>query len=359
MTTGPLILTPRLDAKPWGGRRLAEFGFDLPPNEPIGEAVITAPEAIIAEGPHAGRTLGDVVQDDPAAALGARGLIATSNRPLFPLLVKLIDAAEDLSIQVHPTDEFANAEDSLGKTESWHVLDAAPNGILYLGLRPDVTVDEMEEIAREGGRTGGLMRRLSAKPNETVLIPAGTIHALGAGVLVYEIQQPSAITYRLDDWGRVDAAGKSRDLHIDQSVMVANGDYRPEFIAPVELHRPAGRSQMLTACRYFAVERIALGTGESVTHTSAESPQVFTCLRGGFVIAADGIDSAMTNGQTAAILASSQSATIQATSPTVALRAWVPDLAANVVQPARASGANDDAIGHLGGPLADVRVALG
>src|SRR4051812_28611925 len=123
MTTGPLILTPRLDSKPWGGRRLAEFGFDLPPNEPIGEAVITAPEAIIADGPHAGRTLGEVVQDDPSAALGARGLTATGNRPLFPLLVKLIDAAEDLSIQVHPTDQFAESENSLGKTEAWHVLD--------------------------------------------------------------------------------------------------------------------------------------------------------------------------------------------------------------------------------------------
>jgi mannose-6-phosphate isomerase len=359
MSTGPLILTPRLDPKPWGGRRLAEFGFDLPPSEPIGEAVITAPEAIIGEGPQVGRTLGEVVQDDPTAALGTRGLIATGNRPLFPLLVKLIDAAEDLSIQVHPTDEFAKTDDSLGKTESWHILDAAPNGTLYLGLRPDITVGEMEQIAREGGRTGGLMRRLSAKPNETVLIPAGTIHALGAGVLVYEIQQPSAITYRLDDWGRVDAQGKSRDLHIAQSVIVANGDYRPEFIAPVELHRPAGRTQILTACRYFAVERIALGAGESVTNTSAESPQVFTCLRGGFVMSADGIESSMTAGQTAAILALSQSATIRATAPTVALRAWVPDLATDVVQPARASGATNEAIGHLGGPLADVRVALG
>jgi mannose-6-phosphate isomerase len=357
MSTGPLILTPRLDPKPWGGRRLAEFGFDLPPDELIGEAVITAPEAIVDEGPHAGRTLGEIVLDDPAGALGERGLIATGNRPLFPLLVKLIDAAEDLSIQVHPNDEFARAEDSLGKTEAWHVLDAAPGGTLYLGLRPDVTVDEMEEIAREGGRTGGLLRRLSAKPNETVLIPAGTIHALGAGVLVYEIQQPSAITYRLDDWGRVDAAGKSRDLHIDQSVQVANADYHPEPISPVEIRRPAGRSQILAACRYFAVERIALASGESLTLTTAGSPQVFTCLRGGLAISTDGIASSMTAGQTAAVLASSSTARVQATSPTVTLRAWVPDLTTEIVEPARAA-ATDDEIGRLGGPLADVRVAL-
>ena len=284
MSSGPLMLTPRLDPKPWGGRRLAEFGFALPPDELIGEAVITAPEAVIGNGPHAGRTLGEVVTDDPAAALGERGLAATGKRPLFPLLVKLIDASQDLSIQVHPTDEFARAENSLGKTEAWHVLDSAPGGTLYLGLTPDASVDEVEEFAREGRRMAGLLRHIPAQPNTTVLIPAGTIHALGANVLVYEIQQPSAITYRLDDWGRVDASGQSRDLHIEQSLKVANGDYRPEPIPPVDIRRSAGRSQLLAACRYFAVERIALAAGESLTLTTSGSPQVFTCLRGGLEI---------------------------------------------------------------------------
>jgi mannose-6-phosphate isomerase len=358
MLTGPLILMPRLDPKPWGGRRLAEFGFDLPPNELIGEAVITAPEAVVGEGPHAGRTLGEVVNDDPTAALGERGLAATGNQPLFPLLVKLIDASQDLSIQVHPNDEFARAENSLGKSEAWHVLDAAPGGTLYLGLKPDASVDEVEEFAREGRRLDGLLRRIPAQANTTVLIPAGTIHALGANVLVYEIQQPSAITYRLDDWGRVDASGTLRDLHIDQSVIVANGDYRPDLIAPVEIRRSAGRSQILAACRYFAVERIALAGGESLTFTSEGSPQVYTCLKGDLVISADGVDSIISSGQTAALLAASPSATVQATSPTVIIRAWVPDLANEIVQSTRASGAADEEIGRLGGPLADVRVAL-
>jgi mannose-6-phosphate isomerase len=357
MSTGPLILTPRLDPKPWGGRRLAEFGFKLPPHELIGEAVITAPEAVIGEGPHAGRALGEVVNNDPSAALGERGLAAAGNRPLFPLLVKLIDASQDLSIQVHPTDEFAQVEDSLGKTEAWYVLDAAPGGTLYLGLKPDASVDEVEEFAREGRRLSGLLRHVPAQLNTTVLIPAGTIHALGAGVLVYEIQQPSAITYRLDDWGRVDASGKSRELHIDQSLMVANGDYRPDLIPPVDIRRPAGRSQILAACRYFAVERIALAAGESLTLTTSGSPQVITCLRGGLEIAVDGMSASMASGQTAAILASSPVAAVQASEPAVMLRAWVPDLAAEIVAPARAAAA-DDEIGLLGGPLADVRVAL-
>jgi mannose-6-phosphate isomerase len=351
------MLTPRLDPKPWGGRRLAEFGFDLPPHDLIGEAVITAPEAVIAEGQHAGRSLGEVVNEDPKAALGERGLAATGNRPLFPLLVKLIDASQDLSIQVHPTDEFARAENSLGKTEAWHVLDAAPGGTLYLGLKPDASVDEVEEFAREGRRMNGLLRHIPAQPNTTVLIPAGTIHALGAGVLIYEIQQPSAITYRLDDWGRLDAGGASRDLHIDQSVMAANGDYRPEIIPPVDIRRPAGRSQILAACRFFAVERIALSAGESLSLSTSGSPQVLTCLRGGLALTADGITATMSAGQTAAVLASSPVAEVLANEPAVTLRAWVPDLFSEVVAPARASAA-DDEIGLLGGPLADVRVAL-
>ena len=304
--------------------------------------------------------VGDVVQDDPEFVLGMRAMVATGYRPLFPLLVKLIDVAEDLSIQVHPTDEFAKAEDSLGKTESWHILDAVPNGILYLGLRPDITVGEMEEIAREGGRTGGLLRRLSAKPNETVLIPAG--HHLCARSGSARLRNPATISYHLPPrrLGPSRRCGKIARLHIDQSVMVANGDYRPAFIAPVAASPPSPPVRnSSTACRYFAVERIALTAGESSTYTSDESPQVFTCLRGGFVITADGMDASLSAGQTAAVLASSQSATMTATAPTIALRAWVPDLATDVVQPARASGAHDDAIGHLGGPLADVRVALG
>src|SRR5262245_34262464 len=145
---GPLILTPRLDAKLWGGRRLAAFGIALPPGEAIGEAVISAPEATIAGGPLAGRRLGKVVAERPEAALGSRGLHATGGRPLFPLLVKLIDADDDLSVQVHPDDEAAAALDSLGKTEAWHVLAARPGAALYLGLRPGVGLAELAAASR-------------------------------------------------------------------------------------------------------------------------------------------------------------------------------------------------------------------
>jgi mannose-6-phosphate isomerase len=322
---GPLVLTPRLDAKLWGGRRLEAFGLALPPGEAIGEAVVSAPEAAIDGGPLAGRRLGEVVAERPEAALGLRGLRATGGRPLFPLLVKLIDANDDLSIQVHPDDEAAAAFDSLGKTEAWYVLAARPGGALFLGLRPGVGLNELAAASRAGTGAGHLMRRVPAVPQTTVLMPAGTVHALGAGVVVYEVQQPSAITYRLDDWGRVDASGRPRELHVEAALAVADPSRWPEPIAPVAIPSAVGRRQLLVACPYFALERIALVAGEAAPLVAAESPQTVTVLHGGAVVAADGREAALAAGQTAALLASAREASIRATAPTVLLRAWVPD----------------------------------
>src|SRR5215212_9425148 len=122
--TTPLRLVPRLDPKPWGGRRLSQLGFSLPPQVPIGEAVATAGEATVAGGPFAGRSLRELAEAEPLAVSGARGLVATGGRPHFPVLVKLIDAVQDLSVQLHPNDAAAAPLDCLGKTEAWHVLDA-------------------------------------------------------------------------------------------------------------------------------------------------------------------------------------------------------------------------------------------
>ncbi|MGH2535744.1 MAG: type I phosphomannose isomerase catalytic subunit [Thermomicrobiales bacterium] len=356
---GPLILHPRLDAKPWGGRSLERFGFALPPDVPIGEAIVTGPDALVREGRHAGRTLGDVVADNPLAALGPLGMAATGGRPLFPLLIKLIDATADLSIQVHPTDEAAAGEDdSLGKTEVWHVLAAEPGSALYLGLDHGVDTDDLAAVARAGERTAHLMRALPAETNTTVLIPAGTVHSLGAGVLVYEVQQPSAITYRLDDWGRVDAAGNPRELHIERALAVTNPDYRPEPITPVALHSKVGRRHLFAACRYFALEWIALGAGKSMPIAAPGSPQAVTCLRGAVNVFADGSERTVRAGSTAALLASSFPAQMRALSPSILLRAWVPYLIRDVVEPGRAAGATDDRLAALAGPLPDVRAAI-
>lgn len=323
VASGPLVLSPRLDAKPWGGRRLEAFGFRLPPGEAIGEAVVTAPDAIVASG----KRLAEIVAAEPDRSLGARGLAMTGGRAIFPLLVKLIDASENLSIQVHPDDEAARVGDgqSLGKTEAWWVLGAAPGSVLYLGLRAGVTLDELAAASRGGTGTAELMRAVPARPNTLVFLPAGTVHALGAAVLVYEIQQPSAITYRLDDWGRRDAAGRPREMHVEQGLAVADVSSRPEPLTPVTVPSAAGRRQILVACQYFALERIALVAGEAAALVAEESPQTVTCLSGAVEVSADGRTVGLAAGQTAALLADAAGPSMRAASPAVVLRAWVPD----------------------------------
>ena len=223
---GPIKLQPLLDPKIWGGRRLAEFGFDLPAGEPIGEALLTAPACGIANGPWAGRTLGELIASDPIGLLGPSGLELAGANDVFPLLIKLIDASTALSIQVHPNDAQAPAG-SRGKTEAWYVLDATPGAVLYVGLTDPESFAEVSTESRAGISIGGRIRKVPVLPGDALFIPAGTIHAIGAGVLLYEIQQPSAITYRFDDWGRLDDQGNPRELHIENAIAVSDPDSQP------------------------------------------------------------------------------------------------------------------------------------
>ena len=346
---------PRLDPKPWGSRGLEQFGFPLPSGISIGEALITAGEARAYGGAGIDTQLGPLVAADPVTIVGRRGLQATANRPLFPLLVKLLDAAENLSIQVHPDDRAASAVGKLGKTEAWHILAAAPDAVLYLGLRADVSITEFAACCHQGGETAGLLRQLPAFPGTTVLIPAGTVHALGAGVLVYEVQQPSDLTYRLDDWGRVDAAGRPRELHIDLGLSVIDAASRPEVISPVALG-PGNTRRLLAACRYFALEQLTLVTGDEETLELAapESAQVLTCLNGEVVVAANAAAVSLAAGETMVIPAACHSARVRAIVPAMLLRTWVPDLEAEIVRPARMAQATEAAIVALAGGLPDL-----
>jgi mannose-6-phosphate isomerase len=346
------IVTPRLDAKPWGGRRLERLGVTLPPDAAIGEAVVTANDAMVSRGAFAGRSLGEIVSSDPEAMLGADARQAVTGRGIFPLLVKLIDASENLSIQVHPDDEAARPLDQPGKTEAWHVLAAEPGAQLYLGVRPGVPFDAFREAASLlDGSSAALMRTLPAQPGSTVLIPAGTIHALGAGVMVYEIQQPSDITYRLDDWGRRDASGSPRETHLDEGFAVTRPEAIPEVIEPVALRAATGTHHLLSACRYFALERVALPTGGTIEVGVAGSPVVVTLLAGDATIGDEGLGT----GDSAVVWPTSERADLTATQPLVALVAHVPNLAFDVIERARAAGADAAAIAALGGPTGDVQ----
>ncbi|HEV2129371.1 MAG TPA: type I phosphomannose isomerase catalytic subunit [Thermomicrobiales bacterium] len=352
---GVSVVEPRLDAKPWGGRRLERYGFDLPRGETIGEALVTAGEAMITAGAGTGRSLADIVRTDPEGALGAVAREAVRGRAIFPLLVKLIDAQENLSIQVHPNDEQAASRDRLGKTEAWHVLTAEPGSSLYLGLQQGVSLEELQAAAqRLDGASAALLRKVPAVPNTTVLIPAGTVHALGAGVMVYEIQQPSDVTFRMDDWGRVDAQGNPREMHLDEGFVVMNPTLRPELIDPVDLAAREGRRHMLVACRHFALERVALPGGGRYTMPGHASSQVVTVLEGAATVGSERLGA----GQSAVMWPGRMETVLEAVRPMVALRGWVPDLAADFPVLTRRAAIDVSTLATLSGLLPDVRAAL-
>ena len=216
----------------------------------------------------------------------------------------------------------------------------------------------MATVRAERGGTADLLRGLAARPGETFLLPAGTAHALGAGIVVYEVQQPSDITYRLDDWGRLDAAGNPREMHVEAGLAAVNPAFVPEPIAAVALPSGTGRRELLAACRYFATERVMVPSGGVTRFTGVETPQVFTCLSGGGTVRAAGEREDLEAGGTVVVPAVAGSAELQATSPTMVLRSWVPDLLVEVIGPARAAGVGDEAIAALGGPSLDVRDAM-
>lgn len=350
---GVIRLVPALDAKPWGGSKLKQMGMRVPPGEIIGEAHLTGAGARVSGGPFDGQTLGELVARDPEGIAGRLGLAATGGKPVFPLLIKLIDANDVLSVQVHPGDEEAKALGSVGKTEAWHVLSASVGAGLYMGLHDPAQFDELTLLARSGGRTSALLREIPARPQETVLIPAGTIHALGAGILVYEIQQPSGITFRFDDWGRVGADGNPRELHIEESIAVSHPELQPEPIQPVAIAR--GRA-LLTACRYFALEKIELHPGQAVEIAHEGSPAAITLLDGDAEVEAAGEVARIQPGETVVVAPGDLPAVVRPRMTTMtALHGWVPDLQRDIVAPARTVGASDETIAALAGPLDDLR----
>lgn len=222
MTMYPLRFDPIYKEKLWGGRRLADLpGRELPPGR-IGESWDIASHqhgtSAVARGPLKGMRLDELYQRDPAALVGSRHA-AEFDR--FPLLVKLIDAGDDLSVQVHPDDCYAELHEAgdQGKSELWYVLAAEPGARIIYGLEPDTTKDSVRRALAEG-RLEECLREVPVLPGEMYEVPAGLVHALGRGVLVAEIQQNSDTTYRLYDWGRLDAQGQSRELHITKALDV-------------------------------------------------------------------------------------------------------------------------------------------
>ncbi len=352
LSPAPFTVRPRLDTKPWGGTRLASMGFERPADEtdPLGEVVISADQSVISSGDHAGLSLGELTRRYPNEVAGPLGRAMTDGRPVFPLLIKLLDAAKNLSIQVHPDDDQAAALGGNGKTEAWYVLDAQADAQLFLGLTTLDLAGFLSACEAGDGSSSRFLRQLAARPRETVLLPAGTVHALGGGVLIYEVQQPSEITYRLDDWGRVSADGRPRERHLEVGARAIKPYLRPSPNAGANRDSTIGKRQFLTACRYFALERITLSGDEQLTVTTSGSPQILTVIAGQLCVGPDADRLTADVGASIVVPAARSSVTLasaDAREMTV-LRAWIPDLPNEVIGPARRAGISDTVLAALG-----------
>jgi mannose-6-phosphate isomerase len=258
MVAEPVLtrIDPIFSPRPWGTRSLAPLfpeKTNLP--EPIGEAWLTAKESRVANGPFAGKTLGESWHAMPAEWKGTR----TAAYPEFPALVKFLYPKDKLSIQVHPDDTFAKRYEEgaggRGKTEMWHIVSAEPGAELLLGLKPGVTRQDFLEGAAHH-TVEELLVRYPVRPGETYFVEAGTQHAILPGMVVCEIQEYSDLTYRVYDYGRRDAHGNLRELHLEKAMEVTrfNGT-RSGKLPALPLHSPDANKHLLAACEFFATER--------------------------------------------------------------------------------------------------------
>jgi len=228
----PLQFKPIFQERIWGGRKLAQlFGKKLPANKRIGESweIVDRPEAqsIVREGPLAGRSLHDLWVNFREELFGQ-----VHDAPRFPLLVKLLDAQEELSLQVHPPQEIAESLGGETKTEFWYVAAAEPNAEIFVGLRKPMTRDQFED-ALHSGTVADCVHAIQMKSGTAMFLPSGRFHAVGAGNVLVEVQQNSDTTYRVFDWNRVDDQGKPRQLHVDQALQCIDfNDVAPEPITP-------------------------------------------------------------------------------------------------------------------------------
>ena len=230
--TSPLTFEPIFMERIWGGRELERlFGKKLPANVRIGESweIVDRAEAqsIVRDGPLRGKTLHELWTKDRHEIFGD-----VTDSPRFPLLAKLIDAREKLSLQVHPPAAVAKKLGSEPKTELWYVVDATQGAEIYAGLRRGVTRDAFEASVKNGS-AAELVHRIKVKSGDAMFMPSGRLHTMGAGVLVAEIQQNSDTTYRVFDWNRIGADGQPRRLHIDESLQSIDfNDFEPELVRP-------------------------------------------------------------------------------------------------------------------------------
>lgn len=270
----PITFTPLYMDRVWGGRELErKYSRSLPSADtPYGESweMVDRPDeqSVVTQGCYQGLTLGELWRDKRAELFGP-GFDAESS---FPLLIKILDARDDLSIQVHPPAAIATELGGEPKTEMWYIADAEPDAKLYAGMKTGTTKQDFH-AAIEDGTVDQVVHSISPKAGESIFIPSGRLHAIGAGLLIYEIQQNSDTTYRVFDWNRMGLDGNPRELHVAESMRCIDFSYTEPT-----MDTPQGNT--LASCPYFHVDKLQLSENSKVQNPDPERFSIVTVVKG-------------------------------------------------------------------------------
>jgi mannose-6-phosphate isomerase len=274
-------LEPSFSPRIWGRRSLAPWYPDkVNLKEPLGEVWLTAFDSRVTSGPFAGKTLREMWHAMPVEWRGRRHASVAE----FPVLIKFIFPNDKLSIQVHPDDAYAAKHEKhaggRGKTEMWHLVWAKSGAEILFGLKPGVNKQEFLKALTDHSAES-LLASIPVQTGDTYFVPAGTQHAMGAGLVVCEVQEYSDLTYRVYDFGRLDSSGKPRELHIEKALEVTDfsGGGRGGKIEPLALHYPDAKKYLLAACEYFATERWDCNRTTPI-ESDPDEFQIFVILEG-------------------------------------------------------------------------------
>lgn len=360
MLDTPLLLAPDFKEKIWGREDLEplypsdELSEDsrpagFPGNDTgsstvprIGEAWLTGENATFLSGPVAGQTLGEVFRRSASELCGSGW-----EGDQFPLLAKFLFTSDWLSMQVHPSDDdAAKHEKSRGKTEAWYFIECDPDAEIALGLPAGSTREALEAACREA-RTLQLASRFLPVPGETVFVPAGTLHALGPGLVLFEVSETSDITYRLDDYARLDDRGRPRSLHLERGIETTVLEAPAlQSLPKIELAEPFGSRRWAVACPHFAVEEWRARSAVAIPGTPGRV-ECLTVIHGSgrVEIAAGWL--AYRPGQTWLIPANSGAFRVMPESSSRFIRFYVPDLDRDFREPLAKRGVSAEMIGDI------------
>jgi mannose-6-phosphate isomerase len=276
----PFTFEPIFKERVWGGRNLERlYNKPLPPRVPIGESweITDRPEgvSVIANGPLAGKTLRWLMENHRGDLLGSK---ASAER--FPLLIKILDCQETLSVQVHPPASVAPQLGGEPKTEMWYIAEATPDASLYVGLNRGVTREEFERRIADGTVAESL-HKIPVKPGDAMFLPSGRVHAIGAGNVIFEIQQNSDTTYRVFDWNRVGLDGKPREMHVRESLASINfDDPEPGLVSSKYSRNPKFSVRYLVHDPLFQVDACRVKRGERFYLTPNGAAQILAITKG-------------------------------------------------------------------------------